>query len=122
MNSIVPSTQQLVTRSGVFNALAAYFMWGLAPLYFKLLVELGAGEILMHRIVWSSAFLFLLVLVTKKWVILVQLCQQPKIIAKLVVSAIILAFNWLLFIWAVNNDHLLDASLGYFINPLFNVA
>lgn len=122
MNSIVPSSQKLVTRSGVFNALAAYFMWGIAPLYFKLLVELGAGEILMHRIVWSSAFLFLLVLVTKKWTILVQLCQQPKIIAKLSISAIILAFNWLLFIWAVNNDHLLDASLGYFINPLFNVA
>jgi len=122
MNSSVPSSQQSVTRSGVVNAVAAYFMWGFAPLYFKLLVELGAGEILMHRIIWSSAFLFLLVLVTKKWAILVQLCQQPKIIAKLSISAIILAFNWLLFIWAVNNDHLLDASLGYFINPLFNVA
>jgi chloramphenicol-sensitive protein RarD len=60
--------------------------------------------------------------VTKKWTVLVKLCQQPKVIAKLTVSAIILAFNWLLFIWAVNNDHLLDASLGYFINPLFNVA
>lgn len=122
MNSSALSSQQLVTRSGVFNAIAAYFMWGIAPLYFKLLVELGAGEILMHRIVWSSAFIFLLVLVTKKWIVLVTLCQQPKIIAKLSISAIILAFNWLLFIWAVNNDHLLDASLGYFINPLFNVA
>lgn len=122
MNSSVLSSQQLVTRSGVFNAVAAYFMWGIAPLYFKLLVELGAGEILMHRIVWSSVFIFLLVLVTKKWTVLVQLCQQPKAIAKLSISAVVLAFNWLLFIWAVNNDHLLDASLGYFINPLFNVA
>jgi chloramphenicol-sensitive protein RarD len=122
MNSSELSSQQLVTRSGVFNAIAAYFMWGIAPLYFKLLVELGAGEILMHRIVWSSAFILLLVLVTKKWAILVQLCKQPKVIAKLSISAVFLAFNWLLFIWAVNNDHLLDASLGYFINPLFNVA
>ena len=97
-------------------------MWGIAPLYFKLLIELGAGEILMHRVIWSSAFIFLLVLVTKKWRVLVQLCHQPKIIAKLAVSAIFLAVNWLLFIWAVNNNHLLDASLGYFINPLFNVV
>jgi len=116
------SQQQVSTRSGVLNALAAYFMWGLAPLYFKLLIDIGAGEILMHRIIWSSAFLLLLVLVSKKWLVLVQLCKQPKVIVKLTLSAAVLAVNWLLFIWAVNNDHLLDASLGYFINPLFNVA
>lgn len=122
MNSSVIASQKSTTRSGVYNALAAYFMWGIAPLYFKLLIELSAGEILIHRIVWSSLFIFLLVLITKKWSVLVQLCQQPKIIAKLAVSAIFLAVNWLLFIWAINNDHLLDASLGYFINPLFNVV
>lgn len=116
------SQQQLSMRSGVINALAAYFMWGFAPIYFKLLVDIGAGEILMHRIIWSSVFLFLLVLVSKKWPVLVQLCKQPKVIAKLSLSATVLAINWLLFIWAINNNHLLDASLGYFINPLFNVA
>jgi chloramphenicol-sensitive protein RarD len=122
MNSSVPSSQKLSTRKGVLNALAAYFMWGIAPLYFKLLTELGAGEILMHRVVWSSVFIFLLVLISKKWAVMVSLCQQPKTIAKLAISATLLAVNWLLFIWAVNNDHLLDASLGYYINPLFNVA
>lgn len=122
MNSSVLSSQQLATRSGIFNAVAAYFMWGIAPLYFKLLVALGAGEILMHRIIWSSVFIFLLVLLTKKGAVLITLAKQPKIIAKLAISAMVLALNWLLFIWAVNNDHLLDASLGYFINPLFNVA
>ena len=116
------SQQQSSVRTGVLNALAAYFMWGLAPIYFKLLADIGAGEILLHRIIWSSAFLFLLVLISKKWLVLVQLCKQPKIIAKLTLSSAVLAINWLLFIWAVNNDHLLDASLGYFINPLFNVA
>lgn len=116
------SSQQQSTRSGVLNALAAYFMWGFAPIYFKLLLDIGAGEILMHRIIWSSVFLFLLVLVCKKWSVLVQLCQQPKTILRLSISAAILAVNWLIFIWAVNNNHLLDASLGYFINPLFNVA
>lgn len=119
----MPSPKQtLSVRSGIFNALSAYFMWGFAPLYFKLLVDISAGEILMHRIVWSSLFLLILVLVSKKWWLLVQLFKQPKVIAKLVLSATVLAANWLLFIWAVNNDHLLDASLGYFINPLFNVA
>ena len=116
------SQQQPLIHSGVLNALAAYFMWGIAPIYFKLLVDIGAGEILMHRIIWSSVFLLLLVLVSKKWSILVGLCMQPKMVAKLALSATVLALNWLLFIWAVNNDHLLDASLGYFINPLFNVV
>jgi len=122
MKSVSLSQQQLSTRSGILNALAAYFMWGLAPIYFKILIDIGAGEILMHRIIWSGIFLFLLVLVSKKWQVLVQLCGQPKVIAKLSLSATVLALNWLLFIWAINNDHLLDASLGYFINPLFNVA
>jgi len=117
-----PSQQQLSTRSGVLNALAAYSMWGIAPLYFKLLVDISAGEILMHRIIWSCAFLFILVLISKKWQVLVQLCQQPRVVIRLTFSAAFLAINWLLFIWAVNNNHLLDASLGYFINPLFNVA
>ena len=116
-----PKPQPLI-NSGVINALAAYFLWGLAPLYFKLLIDIGSGEILMHRIVWSSIFLFLLVLISKKWLILLAICKQPKMVAKLSLSATVLALNWLLFIWAVNNDHLLDASLGYFINPLFNVA
>lgn len=122
MNSNALSPQKLSTNSGIYNAISAYFMWGIAPLYFKLLIELDAGEILMHRIIWSSVFIFLLVLFSKKWQVLVQLCKQPKMLAKLTLSAIVLAFNWLLFIWAVNNDHLLDASLGYFINPLFNVV
>jgi len=116
------SQQKPLMNSGILNALSAYFMWGLAPIYFKLLVDIGAGEILMHRIIWSSAFLILLVLISKKWSVLMQLCKQPKVVAKLALSATVLALNWLLFIWAVNNGHLLDASLGYFINPLFNVA
>lgn len=114
--------QQLSAHSGVFNALGAYVMWGIAPLYFKLLIDIGSGEILMHRIIWSSIFLLLLVMVAKKWPVFIQLCQQPKIVLKLALSAAVLAANWLIFIWAINNNHLLDASLGYFINPLFNVA
>ena len=120
--SLTPTEQQAKTRSGVLNALAAYSMWGIAPLYFKLIADISAGEILMHRIIWSSLFLLLLVLVMKKWHALVALCKQGKLVLKLGGSACVLALNWLIFIWAVNNNHLLDASLGYFINPLFNVA
>ncbi len=122
MNQTSSSKQQAITRTGVFNALGAYVMWGIAPMYFKLLIDIGAGEILMHRIIWSSLFLLVLVLIMRKWQALITLCRQPKLVLKLALSAAILALNWLLFIWAVNNDHLLDASLGYFINPLFNVA
>ncbi|MCW8832076.1 MAG: EamA family transporter RarD [Colwellia sp.] len=122
MSQVSLQKQQESNHAGVANALAAYAMWGIAPMYFKLLLDIGAGEILMHRIIWSSLFLLILVVMMKKWQAVITLCQQPKLMLKLTLSATILAFNWLLFIWAVNNDHLLDASLGYFINPLFNVA
>ncbi|GAA0812788.1 EamA family transporter RarD [Colwellia asteriadis] len=108
-------------RSGYINAVSAYVMWGFAPIYFKLLTDIAPGEILIHRILWSSVFLLLLVVVMKKLPQFINACQQPKIIAKLALSASLLAVNWFLFIWAVNNNHMLDASLGYYINPLFNV-
>ncbi len=116
------TTDNSSSRSGVFSALGAYILWGFAPIYFKLLTEIEAGEILMHRIIWSSMFLLIMVIAMKKWSLLVSITKQPKIIANLTLSAAFLAINWFLFIWAVNNDHLLDASLGYYINPLFNVA
>jgi len=111
-----------MSKSGIFNALGAYLLWGFAPIYFKLLTDIAAGEILMHRVVWSCVFLLIMVLAMKKWSQLIALCKQPKVILNLGLSAAFLAVNWFLFIWAVNNDHLLDASLGYYINPLFNVA
>ncbi len=109
-------------RSGVINAIAAYSMWGIAPIYFKLLSEVSSSEILVHRIVWSSLFLFLIIIATRKFPVLVKVVKQPKVLTGLLLSASFLAVNWYLFIWAINNDHLLDASLGYFINPLFSVA
>ncbi len=110
------------TKKGIINALAAYVMWGFAPIYFKLLQGVDASEILMHRIVWSCVLLLIIVVVSNKWQAVKSLIQQPKMIARLALSSIFLAINWFMFIWAINNDHLLDASLGYFINPLFSVA
>jgi len=110
------------TKVGVINAISAYLMWGLAPIYFKLLIDVTPDEIMVHRVVWSCILLFIFVVVSKKWRALMAIIKQPLLIAKLTVTASFLGVNWFLFIWAVNNNHLLDASLGYFINPLFSVA
>lgn len=109
-------------RSGVLNAISAYFLWGFAPLYFKLIDTINPSEILIHRIVWSTILLLIIIIISRKSKDLVLLLKQPKTLLKLTASASFLAVNWFLFIWAINNDHLLDASLGYFINPLFSVA
>lgn len=109
-------------RKGAANAFAAYFMWGIAPVYFKLVDFADASEIMVHRIIWSCLFLGLIIVVSKKWQTFVAIVSDKKLVARLALSACFLAFNWFMFIWAVNNDLLLDASLGYYINPLFTVA
>lgn len=108
-------------KIGILLAIAAYGMWGFAPLYFKLLYEVPAVEILMHRVIWSVAILFILILLTKQIRQVITAICDAKVMAILFVTGLLLAANWYLFIWAINNDHLLDASLGYYINPLFNV-
>ena len=109
------------SKQGVLFALGAYFMWGFAPLYFKLLDTIPAPEILMHRVVWSLLVLGLLIFTGKKWQKVRATVSDVKTLMLLVLSGGLLATNWLVFIWSVNNDHLLDASLGYYINPLLNV-
>ncbi|WOH36863.1 EamA family transporter RarD [Thalassotalea fonticola] len=115
-------TQVNENNSGVLNALAAYSMWGLAPLYFKLLEHISAPEILVHRIIWSFVLLVIIVLAMGNWRKVQRILANPKMLAWLLLTSVILGANWLIFIWAINNDHLLEASLGYFINPLFSVA
>lgn len=115
-------TAENQTKSGIINAVSAYVMWGIAPIYFKLLSEVGANEILMHRVLWASTFLLIIVFALNKSKALIEIIKNKALLGKLLVTATILAINWYLFIWAVNNDHLLDASLGYYINPLLNVA
>ena len=108
-------------KAGVIFALAAYIMWGIAPMYFKLLTSVPALEIVMHRIVWSVLVLCFLLLLRKKFNQVLVAIRDPEIIITLSISGMLLAVNWLIFIWAVNNNRMLDASLGYFINPFFNV-
>ena len=105
----------------VFAALA-YTLWGLFPLFFKRLAAVGPLEVVMHRTVWSLVFVVLVLLVLRRWAWLGAVLRKPRVVGIFALSATLLASNWLVYIWAVNNDHVLDASLGYFILPLMNVA
>lgn len=109
------------TTKGMLCALGAYFIWGVAPIYFKSIQEVPAEEILTHRIIWSFFFMILLLTVSRHWSYVRQVLKQPKKILVLGVTATTIACNWLIYIWAVNNGYMLQASLGYFINPLVNV-
>ena len=109
------------TRQGVIFALIAYFIWGVAPAYFKLIEQVPPDEIITHRIIWSFFFMLVLISASRNWKNICTIITQPQKILLLAVSAVIVCSNWLLFIWAVNNHHILEASLGYFINPLLNV-
>lgn len=109
------------TRRGIILALTAYFIWGIAPVYFKFIDYVPANEILTHRVIWSFFFMLVLVTLGKQWTKFRQIFKTPKKIIALGLSAVIIGGNWLLFIWAINNHHMLEASLGYFINPLVNV-
>ncbi|WP_100643502.1 EamA family transporter RarD [Alteromonas facilis] len=115
------TTSEQQTRAGVLFAIAAYGMWGFAPMYFKLLQYMPATEILVHRVVWSAVILIVLITLRNNWSKVKAAITSKKVMLILLVAGVLLAGNWLLFIWAVNNDHLLEASLGYYINPLFNI-
>lgn len=108
-------------RNGALFAVSAFLMWGLAPIYFKQLITIDSLEILAHRVVWSVVFLLIVICAVKQWHQVQVVLKSPKLLLMLAGSSCLLGFNWWLFIWSVNNNHLLDASLGYYINPLLNV-
>ena len=115
------ANQENAVQVGVICAIAAYTMWGIAPIYFKQLMVLPATEILMHRIIWSALLLVGFISALNQWGKVLNALRNKKVMKILLVAGLLLGGNWLLFIWAINNDHLLDASLGYYINPLINV-
>ena len=109
------------TRAGFVYALGAYLAWGFVPAYFKLLKHLPPILVLSHRIVWSLLFLAILLTVQRKWNEVRAAIRSPRTLLALLGSTTAIGVNWYVFIWAVSNDLLLQASLGYFINPLVNV-
>ena len=108
-------------NSGGLYAALAFAWWGLFPLYFRIVTTVPPAEILAHRIVWSVVFLVLVLALRRQWAWLARVLRQPKVLAVFSASALLLATNWLTYLWAVNNGHVVDASLGYFITPLVNV-
>jgi chloramphenicol-sensitive protein RarD len=108
-----------VDRTGVGLALAAYGLWGIAPVYFKWLTFAGPVEVVAHRVLWSVLVLALLVGLGGRWRVVRSLTGGQ--LAWLTLSGGLISVNWLLYVWAVTSDRMLDASLGYFINPLVNV-
>lgn len=115
------STPQDQSRSAFFTGLMAYVMWGFFPIYFKLTEEASALEILAHRVFWSVPFALLIILARRQIAELIRAFVTPKIIGLLTLSSFFIAINWGLYIWAIQQDFILQASLGYYINPLLYV-
>jgi chloramphenicol-sensitive protein RarD len=113
--------QETRSSQGYVLLVMAYTIWGFSPVYWKSLAQVPALELLLHRTVWSFVFLLALVVFQKRTTELIQALTNPRTLFSLLGSTLILAFNWFLFIWSVNNGHVLQASLGYYINPLIMV-
>ncbi|HJN24942.1 MAG TPA: EamA family transporter, partial [Rhodospirillales bacterium] len=107
---------------GAFAALAAFSIWGFIPLYFKAVSHLPAFEILAHRIVWTVFFVGMLIIITGNLKNVHAVFANRKLLATLLLSSLLISLNWLVFIWAISHDMVLQSSLGYFINPLVNLA
>jgi chloramphenicol-sensitive protein RarD len=106
---------------GVIYALLAFALWGVLPLYWKLLKEVSAEEILANRILWSFVFVGVLMSLFKQWDKFILILKSKKNLKLIFLCSIMITINWFTYIWAVNNDHIVDTSLGYYINPLFAV-
>lgn len=107
--------------AGVLSAGCAFFMWGVFPLYLKTLKAIPPLEILSHRVFWSFIMLALILTLRHQWGWITSIKKNPRITAAFIASASMLAINWMVYIWSINHDRIVDASLGYFIAPLFNV-
>ena len=108
-------------RRGALMAGGAYVIWGLLPIYWKALATVSPGEILVHRILWSVVVCLALLALRRNWRWLRDGLRHPAAFRVSLVTALLLAVNWLVYIWAANSGHLVEASLGYFITPLINV-
>jgi len=112
--------EQKLYKSGLVYALVSFGIWGVFPLYWKLLLRVPPQQILAHRIVWSMIFVFI-ILAWRRERLFLQYLSSPKILGTLALSGALIGTNWFIYIYAVNNDHIVDASLGYYINPMVNV-
>jgi chloramphenicol-sensitive protein RarD len=108
-------------RLGVVSGITAYALWGLFPLYFPLLEPAGGLEIVAHRVIWSLVFVAVLLTVVRRWPLVRAAFADRRTLLVLAVAAVLIAANWLVFVYGVNSGHVVETSLGYFINPLVSV-
>ena len=108
-------------HKGILSAVLAFLCWGLFPLYFHALRDVPPLQILAHRMLWSLLFLVIVLAVRRQWAWL-AIVRQPRVLGSFIASALLLSINWLIYIWAVNHGHVIESSLGYFINPLVNIV
>lgn len=118
------STEQEIpgqTQKGVIYAVGAFTIWGLNPIYFRMIRQVSTTEIIAHRVVWMIILLLLAVALTRRWGVLKGYLTNRGLMGMMVITAILIGTNWLAFTWAVTHDRVLHTSMGYFINPLCNV-
>jgi chloramphenicol-sensitive protein RarD len=115
------STSAVDPLSGILASAAAFLIWGLSPAYWKCLAPVPATQIILHRIVWSFLLTMPLLVVQGRWKEFTRVLGHPSTLGILTISGLLVGGNWFLYIWAVNKGHILQASLGYYINPLVNV-
>jgi chloramphenicol-sensitive protein RarD len=120
-NIQVNATDQKLDRGGVVSALSAFGFWGLVPIYYKALQSVGAWEVLAHRVIWSVPLLAVFLAVRDGRQFFGRLRLPAASIAWLILTGLTISINWVVFVWAVANGHILDTSLGYFGTPLVNV-
>jgi len=109
-------------RAGVFIGLLAYFMWGIFPVYFKWIASVDPLEVLGHRVIWAVPFGALIILARRQWPEVKRALVDRTMLAWLALAALCISTNWLIYIWAVQNNHIFETSLGYYINPLMYVG
>lgn len=119
-----PSTPEQEKQRGLLYAVSCYVLWGLFPLYWYPLTQtaMPASQILAQRVIWSTVFALFLVIVLRQFGPILQAIRTPKLLGVFAISAFLLGSNWLIYLWAITNSHVLDASLGYFMSPLVTIA
>ena len=108
-------------NKGIWNGLGAYVLWGFFPIYWKLLHEVSALQVIGHRISWSFVLLIAVILLTRQWQEFRSAALAPKVIGIYAIAGVLLSVNWLIYVWGVNSGFIVETSLGYFINPLVSV-
>lgn len=116
-----PAERDSQWRAGLAYGIAAYALWGVMPIYFRQIASVASLDIVAHRIIWSLLVLFILLTVARAWDQVATALRNRKVLLTLLLTSVLVGTNWLLYVYAINNGHILAGSLGYYLNPLANI-